>query len=134
MGSDESVASEISVAAWLAAYKQDEPLYSHMPIELNNGTSVPGLHVVCKTCGSNISGDRVRGRVIQSLPHVVTIAANGFCAPCDRLTHIDCRLRANTDETLIEWLGSNGIWQGRAFRPPTLSEKLARWMRRMLFR
>ena len=120
------------IAAWLSAYKREAPLYSQMPITLQNGKSVPGLHVVCSSCGNQISGDRVRGRVVQSLPNVVTIAANGFCEPCDRITHIDCRIRTNGGETLIEWLASNGAWNAREYRQPTLAEKITRLVRRLL--
>lgn len=120
------------VAAWLSAYEVDAPLYSQMPVALTNGESVPGLHIVCKKCGHNLSGDRVRGRVIRSLRHVVTISANGFCEPCDQITHIDCRLRANVEETLIEWLGANGTWQGREYRRPTLTAKITKRLRRLL--
>jgi hypothetical protein len=125
---------EGNIAAWLTAYKGDAPLHSQLPITLKNGKSVPGVHITCNNCGSQISGDRVRGRVIQSLPHVVTIEANGLCEPCDRLTHINCRFRANGDETLIEWLGSNGLWHAREYRQPTLAEKITEKVHRLLSR
>jgi len=121
-----------NIAAWLSAFKRDAPLHSQMPIKLQNGKSVPGLNVICNNCGHSLSGDRVRGRVIRSLPHVVTIEANGLCEPCDRLTHVNCRIRATEDETLIEWLGGNGLWQAREYRQPTLAEKIARLVRRLL--
>lgn len=123
---------EGNIAAWATAYIGDAPLHCQFPIMLKNGKSVPGVHVICNSCGAHISGDRVRGRVIQSLPHVVTIEANGFCEPCDRLTHIDCRVRANRDETLIEWLGNNGLWYAREYRQPTLAEKITEQVRRLL--
>ena len=82
---------------------------------------MPGVHVVCMQCGNRISGDRVHGRLIQSLPHVLTVSANGCCEECDRLTHIDCRFRAN----------ANGGWQARELRQPTLGEKIARGARRL---
>lgn len=132
MGNTKRPISDGTIAAWLSAYKRDAPLYSQMPITLKNGKSVPGVHVICNTCGNNLSGDRVHGRVVQSLPNVVTIAANGYCEPCDRLTHIDCRLRANGDETAIEWLAGNGIWQAREYRLPTLAEKIVKRVRCLL--
>jgi hypothetical protein len=107
-------------------------LHSQLPITLKNGESVPGVYVICNGCGNHISGDRVHGRVIRSLPHVVTIEANGLCEPCDRLTHIHCRFRASGDRTLIEWLGSNGRWHAREHRQPTLVEKITEQMRRLL--
>jgi len=121
-----------NIAAWVAAYKRDLPLHNQFPIVLKNGKSVPGMHVICNNCGNHISGDRLRGRVIPSLPHVVTIDANGVCEPCDRLTHIDCRFRASGDEALIEWLGSTGLWQAREYRQPTLTEKITKRVRRLL--
>jgi hypothetical protein len=122
------------IAGWLSTYKRDAPLYSQFPVTLKNGKSVPGVHVVCNTCRGRISGDRVRGRVIQSLPHVVTVSANGYCEQCDRMTHIDCRFRANADETVVEWLASNGYWQAKEMRQPTLGEKITQRVRRLLFR
>jgi hypothetical protein len=120
------------IAAYLAAYKVDAPLHRQLPVSLKNGKSVPGVQVICSTCGSSISGDRLRGRVLPSLAHVVTIDANGFCELCDRLTHVDFRVRANGDETLIEWLGGNGRWQAREYRQSTLSEKIVKHLRRLL--
>jgi hypothetical protein len=120
------------IAAWLSAFGQDAPLHSQMPIKLKNGKSVPGFNVICNNCGHSLSGDRVHGRVIRSLPHVVTIEANGLCEPCDRITHIDCRIRANGGETLIEWLANNGTWNAREYRQFTLAEKIARLVRRLL--
>jgi hypothetical protein len=122
------------IAAWLSAYKQERPLHSQFPITLKNGKSVPGLLVVCNNCGDHITGDRVRGRIIYLLPHVVTIEANGFCEPCERITHIDCRFRTNGDETLIEWRSSNGLWQAREYRQPTLTEKITKHVRQLLSR
>ena len=121
-----------NIAAWRSAYKRDPSLRSQFPITLKNGKSVPGVHVICNNCGQHISGDRLRGRVIQSLPHVVTIDANGLCEPCDRVTHIDCRFRSDGKETLIEWLASNGLWQAREYRHPTLAEKITKYVRRLL--
>ena len=132
MSNDARAVREGDVAAWLTSYKTDAPLHSQMPITLQNGKAVPGVHVVCSSCGNRISGDRVRGHVIQSLPHVVTIAANGFCGPCDRLTHIDCRFRATADETVVEWLASNRCWQAKEMRQPTLGEKITEYLRRLL--
>src|SRR5437773_2635449 len=120
-GNEARAVREGNVAAWLTAYKEDAPLHGQFPITLRNGKSVHGVHVICNKCCNHISGDRVRGRVIRSLPHVVTIEANGLCEPCDRLTHINCRLRANGNETLIEWLGSNGLWHAREYRQPSLA-------------
>ena len=82
-------------------------------------------------CGNRISGDRVHGRLIQSLPHVLTVSANGCCEECDRLTHIGCRFRANANGAVVEWLASNGCWQARELRQPTLGEKIARGARHL---
>lgn len=131
-GNEARAVREVHVAAWLTAYKGDAPLHSQFPITLRNGKSVPGVHVICNNCGNHLSGDRVRGRAIRSLPHVVTIEANGLCEQCDRLTHINCRFRADGDEILIEWLGSNGRWHAREYRQPKLVEKIAEQVRRLL--
>ncbi len=117
---------------WITAFESEPPLHTHFPVRLPNGKSVPGVHVVCSCCNGRISGDRIHGRVIQSLPHVVTVSANGYCEPCDHMTHIDCRFRSVSDETLIEWLSSGGQWQAKAIRKPTLGEKLARATRRLV--
>jgi hypothetical protein len=133
-GNEAPVGPERNFVAWFAAYKLDAPLHSQFPITLKNGKSVPGVHVICNSCCNHLSGDRLRGRIIQSLAHVVTIEANGLCEPCKRLTHVDFRLRANGDETLIEWLSSNGLWQAREYRQPTLKEKIANRVRHLLSR
>jgi hypothetical protein len=98
---------------------------------LINGKSVPAVHVVCSNCSGRISGDRIHGRVIQSLPHVVAISANGYCEHCARMTHIDCRFRAGANDTIVEWLSSNGYWQARSLRPSTLVDRIARGARRL---
>lgn len=123
---DTSIGMGATCSVRVTAFKWDAPLHSQFPITLKNGKSIPGVHVICNTCGSQLSGDRVRGRVVRSMPHVVTIEANGLCEPCDRLTQIHCRLRAGEDRTLIEWLGSDGRWHVRDYRQPTLAEKITK--------
>jgi hypothetical protein len=124
--------SEARTRGWITAFANEPPLHTQFPIKLINGKSVPGVHVVCSCCNGQISGDRIHGRVIQSLQHVVTVSANGYCQACDRMTHIDCRFRARKDETLIEWLATNGHWQARELRQPTVVEKLIRGARRLM--
>ena len=122
---------EAKVREWIAAFEADPPLPTAFPVTLSNGTQVPGVHLVCSQCGNSISGDRVHGRTVQSLPHVLSVSASGYCAECDRLTHIDCRFRARTRDTLVEWLGTNGYWQAKELRQPTLVEKIGRCLRRL---
>ncbi len=123
--------SEAKALAWMTAFASEPSLHTQFPVRLLSGKSVPGVHVVCSECGNRISGDRVRGRVIQSLPHVITISANGYCDVCKRMTHIDCRFRSEGQQSTVEWLGSNGYWQAREMRKPTLSEKIALGVRRL---
>lgn len=115
----------------MTKFKNEPPLHTLFPVILANGKSVPGVHIVCMQCGNRISGDRVRGRLIQSLPHVLTLSANGFCEECERLTHVDCRFRSNANGTVVEWLASNGCWQARELRQPTMGQKIARGARRL---
>ena len=128
---DKKAISDAKTRGWLAEFESDPPLHKIFPVTLINGTSVPGIHIVCSNCSGSISGDRIRGRVIKSLPHVLTVSANGYCEKCDRLTHVDCRFRSSADGTLIEWLAANGCWQARELRQPTLAEKIARGARRL---
>lgn len=123
---------EVKARAWLTDFHRDQPLYVQFPLRLANGKSVPGVHVACSFCNDRISGDRVHGRVIQSLPHVVTVAANGFCEHCSRMTHIDCRFRVHGGETLIEWLMTNGRWQARELRQLTPMDKIRQTARRLM--
>ena len=129
---DNEAISEAKTLGWITAFENEPPLHTQFPVTLSNGNQVPGVHIVCRSCGNRISGDRIHGRVVQSLPHVITVSANGLCDPCDRLTHIQCRFRASDRETLVEWLGSNGYWQARELRQPTLAEKIARGGRRLV--
>jgi hypothetical protein len=129
---DEKPISEATTLSWIAAFDKEPPLFSLFPVTLVNGKTVPGVHVVCSKCKATISGDRVHGRVIQSLANVVTVAANGYCEQCDRMTHIDCRFRAMADETVVEWMSSNGRWYAKELRRPTLTEKVIREARRFL--
>jgi len=122
---------ERKMREWIAAFRSDPALHTLFPVTLMNGKLLPGMHVVCSNCGNSISGDRVHGRTVQSLPHVLTVSASGYCAECDRLTHIDCRIRANASDTIVEWLGTNGNWQARELRQPTFAEKVRRWLRRL---
>ena len=128
---DKKAISEAKTQGWITAFQNEPPLHSQFPVTLKNGKTVPGVHVVCAQCNNQISGDRVHGRLTQSLPHVLTISANGYCEECDRLTHVDCRFRSNSDGTVVEWLANNGYWQARELRQPTMAEKFAhgaRWL------
>ena len=129
---DRDSASEAKTLGWITAFASEPPLHTQFPVKFVNGKSVPGVHVVCSCCNGQISGDRVRGRVTQSLPNVITVSANGYCEQCNRMTHIDCRFRAQKDETLIEWLASNGHWHARELRQPTVVEKITRGAHRLV--
>lgn len=118
--------------AWITDFHRERPLYVQFPLRLANGMSVPGIHVTCSSCNGRISGDRVHGRVVPSLPHVVTVSANGFCEQCNRLTHVDCRFRVHGGETVIEWLATNGRWQARELRQPMPMYKVRQAARRLL--
>jgi hypothetical protein len=130
----EPTVPESRVLGLIAAYERDAPLAAQFPVRLVNGRELPAIHLNCSCCGRRLPDDTVHGRLIQSLPHVVTVEANGLCEPCNRLTHLDCRVRANDDQTLIEWLGSNGRWMAREYRPPSWFESAAARVQRMLAR
>lgn len=128
---DKNAMSEAKSLDWITEFKNDPPLHTLFPVTLSNGNQVPGIHIVCASCNNRISGDRIHGRVVQSLVHVLTVAANGYCEGCNRVTHVDFRFRANTNDTIIEWLATNGYWQSRELRQPTIAEKIARGARRL---
>ena len=127
-------APERAVRAWLAAFERDPPLHTLFPLPLKNGKSIPGVHVVCSACGGRLSGDRVRGRVTQPLPHVRTVTANAMCTLCNRVTHVDFRFRTDTATTVVEWLASNGHWQARPMQPPSVRARVVDAFRRLLNR
>jgi len=108
--------SHTDAERWRLDYERDRPLHIQFPLKLLSGRSIPGLHIVCAGCGSRLSGDAIRGRVTDSLRHVVTVAANGMCTGCARITHIDCRFRTVREDIIVEWLASNGRWQARPLR------------------
>ena len=122
------------VLALVAAYERDATLASQFPLRLGNGNEVPTMRISCSCCGASLPDETVHGRVFRSLPHVVTVEANGWCEPCLRLTHLDCRFRAGTDLTMVEWLGSNGRWMAREYRQPNGFEALLARVRRMVAR
>lgn len=122
---------EHRVRGWLTAFETDAPLASHFPRTLSNGDIVPGLHVVCTCCGQRITPDAVRGQVLQSLPHVLTVEGNGLCEVCDRLTHIDCRFRSNHNGTVIEWCDESGRWLRKPCQRPTLRSRIERVCRKI---
>lgn len=124
-------APEREVRAWLAAFERDPPLYTLFPLTLKNGKSIPGAHVVCSACNCRISGDRVRGRVTQPLPHVNAVTANAMCTRCNRVTHVDFRFRAGEATTVLEWL-AHGRWQARPMQPPSIRVRVADAFRRLL--
>ena len=128
---DEKAVSEAKALDWMSAFKNEPPLHTLFPVMLINGKQVPGVHVVCRSCGNRISGDRIHGRVSKLLPHVLTVSANGYCEECDRLTHVDCRLRSDGRGTIVEWLATNGHWQTQDLRQPTMAEKITRGARRL---
>lgn len=118
---------------WLAAFERDAPLFEQLPLRLPNGKSVPAIHIVCSTCKCRLSGDRVHGRVVQSLAHVITVTANAMCTRCDRITHIDCRFRTDEQDAILEWL-ANGRWQARPMRPGSIRGRVVEAVRRLLAR
>ena len=128
---DKKSMSEAKTLGWIAAFKTEPPLHTLFAVTLSNGKTVPNIHIVCLECDAQISGDRIHGRVVQSLPHVITVSANGHCEECGRLTHVDCRFRASANTTVIEWLSSNGYWLAQELRKPTLIDKVARVTRRL---
>ena len=85
--------SEANARSWITAFKNEPPLHSRFPLTLSNGKQVPGIHVVCASCDNRLTGDRIHGRVVQSLPYVLTVSANGYCPQCDRMTHVYFRFR-----------------------------------------
>jgi len=127
-------ASAREVRDWIVAFERDPPLFTQFPVTLKNGRSIPGVHVVCSSCRCTISGDRVHGRAIQSLPHVISVRANSMCTRCDRMTHIDFRFRADREIAVVEWLASNGRWQARPILPRSLPVRLGDAFRRLLTR
>ena len=121
---DDDAQTRIEAEGWRRDFERDAPLYTHFPLTLVNGKSIPAVQIVCDGCGGRLSGTAVRGRLVNSLPHVVTVAANGKCTACTRITHVDCRFRAHADETIIEWLGSDGRWQARAMEGTSRMEQV----------
>ena len=113
---------EATVQGWLADFENDPPLYAQFPVQLSNGTKVPGIHVVCPGCKACLSGDRVRGRLVRSLSTVVTVTANGKCVQCGRITNVVARFRSQGKQTVIEWLGTDGRWRARDLRPSFLTK------------
>ena len=113
---------EATVQGWLADFENDPPLYAHFPVQLSNGTKVPGIHVVCPGCKACLSGDRVRGRLVRSLSAVVTVTANGKCVQCGRITNVVARFRSQGKQTVIEWLGTDGRWRARDLQPSFLTK------------
>ena len=126
------VVSEAKVLGWIKSFESDPELHTQFPVTLKNGKTVPAIGVRCTKCGNLIDNETVHGRVVQSLPHVVTVEANALCVACDRLTHIDCRFRVNGDDAVVEWLGSNGQWMAKDYRAPTLGEKITGDLRRLV--
>lgn len=122
------------VLGLIAAYERDATLASQFPLRLGNGKEVPAMRISCSCCGASLPDETVHGRVFRSLPHVVTVDANGWCEPCNRLTHLDCRFRVSTELTTVEWLGSNGRWVAREYRQPNWIEGLLARVHRMLAR
>lgn len=125
---------EAIVEQWVAAFRADPPLHTLFPVVLNNGKSVPGVNIVCSTCRDSLSGDRIHGRVVQSLPHVVTVHANGYCQRCNRLTNVRCRFRTEGRDAVVEWPGSDGRWRRMEYLVPTRWQRLAKHWRRFLAR
>ena len=113
---------EATVQGWLADFENDPPLHVQFPVQLSNGTKVPGIHVVCSRCKACLSGDRVHGRLVWSLSTVVTVTANGKCMQCGRITNVVARFRSEGKQTVIEWLGTDGRWRARDLRPTFLTK------------
>jgi hypothetical protein len=131
MSDQDEATSHTDAERWRLDYERDRPLHTQFPLKLLSGKSIPGLHIVCAGCGSRLSGDAIRGRVTEWLPHVVSVAANGMCIGCARITHIDCRFRTDREDTIVEWLGSGGRWQARPMRPRSLRVRLGDAVRRL---
>lgn len=124
------VVPEAQARQWVAAFERDPLLTTQFPLQLVNGSTVPGIHLGCSGCGDRIANDRIHGLVTRPLPHVVTVAANEYCEACDRMTHIDCRFRVQAGKAVVEWLDGNG-WQAKVMRLPTLLERIIHAARRL---
>lgn len=125
---------EATVRKWIDSFRADPPLHTLFPVKLQNGKSVPAVHIVCSTCRDSLSGDRIHGRVVQSLPNVITVDANGYCQRCNRLTNVRCRFRTEGQDAVVEWPGSDGRWRRMEYLVPTRWQRLAKHWRRFLAR
>ena len=102
---------------WIKALRAEDPLYTSFPVTLPNGGLIKNFVGLCSGCKRTISGDRVRGRVMWSLPTVATVEANGYCNECKKVTHLHCRFRAHEKTYKVEWIGSDGNWYARVADP-----------------
>lgn len=99
------------IAALIAGYHRDPPLHENFPLRLQNGAEVPAVTVRCRDCGQPIDHNCVHGRVIDSLPMVMTLVATAFCKRCERLIVLDGRFRVFGDSFQFEHPDTHGHWR-----------------------
>lgn len=115
-------------AAQIASFRTDPPLHQSFPITLPNGAVVPGFEITCGHCGKPVDPDWVHGRIVEVLPTVKQMAANAYCAPCERLIHLDGRFRAVEQTFQFEYPDDNNRWHVLKHDPaPGLLNRLTRF-------
>lgn len=112
------------VQGWVAAFQRDEPMYKSFPLVLPNGAKIKTFTGICSSCKEPVNPELVRGRVMWSLPTVATVEGNSYCEDCQRITHHDCRFRAEGNTYRAEWPGLDGRWYSKTPPVPTLLNRV----------
>lgn len=126
-------ASEVPphVHEWVRAFERDRPMYQSFPIVLPNGATIATFTGVCSGCKQPVDPERVRGRVMWSLPTVATVDGNSYCERCQRITHHDCRFRAEGKTYRAEWPGLDGRWYCKVPPGPSVGQRLIEMGKRL---
>jgi len=119
---------------WMAAFERDPPMSANFPLLMPNGAKIDSFVGICSSCKNPIAAEMVRGQVVWSLRNVATVAANGYCQGCQRITHHACRFRMVQATYQAEWIGSDGRWYRKTPGPSSKWAHLVNWLYRLLAR
>lgn len=109
-------------------FNTNGPLRQSFPVTLPNGATVHVVDGKCGACGEVIDPEKVHGRVTWPLAEVAAVDAAGYCQRCSFMTELILRLRVNGASYQAETIGPDGRWRKVVPPPPTLWQRLRRWL------
>ena len=120
--------SEAEKIRCIRAFESEEPLHLSFPLTLSNNAQVRAVTAICSCCKNPIDRDMVHGRLMHSLPTVITMEGNAYCARCQQMTHLYCRFRTIDQTYQVEWPDRDGDWYSQVAANPSIYARVLAWL------